>query len=153
MTRSFTAQMRDIVERKKRDLELTFRAAVQDVGEEMTKRAAGTTDGGVLKEGYVPVVTGELINSHQISVNGGVIIDGAPDYATAVAGLEIGDTVRGVFTAPHARAKEYGSRIPASIDDTDDSTGDVDVPGWFFVLGAVQQWPELFSKRAKEFWV
>jgi hypothetical protein len=50
--------------------------------------------------------------------------------------MEMGDTVQAVFTAQHARPKEYGHGT---------------APGWFFVRNAVQQWQVIVDQNAAQF--
>lgn len=141
MAGTFAADVRQWSAKAKQNAEFVIRGSVQDVGELMTRRAAGTTDGGSLQQGYVPVVTGELINSQEVGINGGVIATGDVDYSAAVAGMDLGDSIQAVFTAGHARPKEYGFTT---------STGK-SVPGWFFVRGAVQQWATVVEMNAAQF--
>lgn len=136
MAMSFSASVRGWTEKAKRNATYVVRGSVQDVGELMTRRAAGVTDGGTVRPGFVPVVTGELINSQQVGINGGVIATGAVDYSAVVAGMDLGDRIEAVFTAEHARPKEYGHGSQ---------------PGWFFVRGAVQQWPVIVAQNAAQF--
>ncbi|MBR9841436.1 MAG: hypothetical protein GYB50_26820 [Rhodobacteraceae bacterium] len=153
MTQNFAADVRRLTEKAKQNMEFVFRGSVEDVSEVMTRRQASMKDTGTFQEGFVPVDTGELINSVEVSVNGSITGEGAngapPDFVASLGSLELGGSAEVVFTAEHARYMEYGFRFGA--DDTDDDTGDVDVPGRFFVRNAVQQWPVIVEQNAKLF--
>jgi len=137
MAGKFSAQVRAWTEKAKRNADLVVKGSIADVGEIMTRRQAGVAQtGGSFKEGFVPVDTGELINSQQVEINGGVIATGDVDYSAAVVGMEIGDAVKAVFTAPHARPMEYGTSRFA---------------GRFFVRNAVQQWQAIVDANAAQF--
>lgn len=136
MSGTFTAQVKGWTRKAKRNADLVVKGSISDVGELMTRRAEGTSAGGEHRVGFVPVVTGELINSHEIGINGGVVSEGPADYTAALAGMELGDTVSGVFTADHARPKEYGHGS---------------APGWFYVRNAVQQWEVIVGQNAAQF--
>lgn len=134
---NFSAQVRAWTEKAKRNADLVVKGSIADVGEVMVRRQAGVAQtGGSFKEGFVPVDTGELINSQQVEINGGVVAKGPVDYSAAVVGMEIGDAVKAVFTAPHARAMEYGTSRFA---------------GRFFVRNAVQQWQTIVDQNAAQF--
>lgn len=136
--KSFAASVRGWTEQAKQNAELVVRGSVQDVGELMTRRQASVKDtGGTFQVGFVPVDTGELINSQRLSINGGVIGRGDVSYAALVAGMDLGDTFQAVFTAEHARPQEYGVTGKFS--------------GRFFVRNAVQQWPTIVKQNALQF--
>jgi len=117
-----------------RNMDLVVKGSVQDMGELMTRRQPSIEETGTYQEGLVPVDTGELINSQEGSINGGVIAFGQIDYAAFVAGMEIGDVIQAVFTAEHARPIEYGV------------TGKF--PGRFYVRNAVQNWQAVVAANA-----
>lgn len=137
MAQTFTASVRGWTKKAKQNAELVVRGSTQDVGELMTRRQASVKDTGTYVEGRVPVDTGELINSQQVSINGGVIGSGDVSYAALVAGMDLGDVFQAVFTAEHARPMEYGV------------TGKF--AGRFFVRNAVQQWPVIVEQNALQF--
>jgi hypothetical protein len=121
-------------EKVQRNLDLVVKGSIQDVGEIMTRRQPSIKETGTFEVGKVPVDTGELINSQEGSLNGGVVAAGDIDYAALVAGMELGDTVQAVFTAPHARPMEYG--VSGKF------------PGRFFVRNAVQNWQAIVHANA-----
>lgn len=139
MARTFSADVSAWTERAKRNADLILAASVQDLGTAMTQTSAGTSRGGTVTPGNVPVDDSELINSHQVDINGGRVSAGETAYAGTLTGLKLGDTVEGVFTAPHGPAKEYGFTTSKGTQ----------VPGWFFVRGAVQQWSAIVERNAK----
>lgn len=152
MTQSFTASLEAAFDLMEDELEAVFLGAAQDTSELMTRRQAGVGDnGGAFQEGFVPVDTGELINSAEVRIDGAVVAQGGnkqpPDFAAAIGAMTLDAAAEVVFTAAHARPMEYGFRI--GDDDTDDGTGDVDVPGRFFVRNAVQQWDTIVLENAR----
>lgn len=139
MASTFSADVSAWTERAKRNADLILRASVQDLGTAMTQTVPGKTRGGTLSVGNVPVDTGELVNSHQLAINGGRVSAGPTAYSGTLTGLKLGDTVEGAFTASHARPVEYGYTTSRGTQ----------VPGWFFVRGAVQQWQAIVDRNAK----
>lgn len=141
MATTFTAQVRGWTEKAKRNAELVVRGSVEDVGELMSRRQASVKEtGGAFSVGFVPVDTGELINSQEVSIDGSPVHApgvAPPDYSAIVAGLELGDSVEAVFTAPHARPVEYGVSGRFA--------------GRFFVRNAVQQWQVIVDQNAAQF--
>ena len=136
MKNTFVADVRGWTEKAKRNAELVVKGSIQDTGELTTRRAAGISAGGTHKEGFVPVATSELINSQVVSLNGAPIGTGDISYAAMITGMDLGDTFEMVFTADHARPKEYGHGS---------------AQGWFFVRNAVQQWPTIVAQNAAQF--
>ncbi|MEM1371471.1 MAG: hypothetical protein AAGG72_04480 [Pseudomonadota bacterium] len=135
---TFSAQVRNWTTKAKRNTDLVVKGSISDVGELMTRRQASVKDtGGSYQEGFVPVDTGELINSQRVDFNGGVVATGDVSYQAVIAGLKMGDTVTHVFTAEHARPMEYGV------------TGKFG--GRFFVRNAVQQWQLIVDQNARQF--
>ncbi len=126
-TRSFTAKIkafRDLTEQK---LEFVVKESAQDVFEiAQTPKAQG---------GRMPVDTGFLWNdSFVAAVNGMVVSQGKADgYVLAIAGMELGDTVFGGWTAKYAKFVEYGTSRMA---------------GSFFALNAAQQWQAIVTRNA-----
>lgn len=137
MSQKFVADVRAWTEKARRNAELVVRGSVQDVGELMSRRQPSVKDtGGSFQVGFVPVDTGQLIASQQVEVNGGVVASGAVDYSAAVVGMDLGDVVQAVFTAPYARHVEYGTGRMA---------------GRFYVRNAVQQWQTIVDQNAAQF--
>lgn len=146
MALSFTASVRGWTDKAKRNADLVVKGSISDVGELMTRRQPSVKEtGGSFKEGFVPVDKSELINSQQVEINGGVVASGDVDYSAAIANMEIGDAVRAVFTAPHARRMEYG------FSGTDSLGRTYNQAGRFFVRNAVQQWQTVVAQNAAQF--
>lgn len=139
---TFSAQVKNWTEKAKRNAELVVRGSIQDVGELMSIRQASVKEtGGFFEIGKVPVDTGELIASQEVSINGGVVGVGDVSYAALVAGIDLGDAFQAVFTAGHARPMEYGFTTRSGTQ----------VPGRFYVRNAVQQWPVIVDANAALF--
>lgn len=133
MARTFTAQMQTFADRAKEKLELVVKQSAQDVFELATTTQPGVeATGGSFEVGKVPVDTGLLINSFQIGLNGGQG-GNAGGVDLVVAGMNLGDSVTGVFTAEYARAVEYGTSK---------------MVGRFYVLSAANQWQAIVSRNA-----
>lgn len=140
----FSAKMDEWTRKAKANIDQVVKGACEDVFELMTRRQASITETGTYREGFVPVDTGFLIASARLSINGQVVgagIKGAtgemsfpPDYAVAIEGMEMGDTVTGYFTANYARHVEYGHG---------------NVPGRYFVRNAIMQWPVIVEANAR----
>lgn len=138
MTVYHVSDIRKWTEKQKKNLEFIAADAIQEVSRLATRRQPGVGDtGGSYQEGLVPVDTGELINSYQLSVDGGVVGTGETSHVALMAGFELGSVVQGAFTAPHARPMEYGV------------TGRFG--GRFFVRNAVQQWSSIVRSSAEKF--
>lgn len=136
MTKSFTAQLDDIIGLTERNLRYVASEAIQDVAETMQTPQRGVTKGGTFEVGKIPVAEADLINS--LSVDGGA--EGENSYVVAIAGYEVGDNMRFAYSADHALPMELGYTT---------STGK-NVPGRFFVTKAAEKFPEFVKKRAAE---
>lgn len=133
MASTFTAQMQAFATRANEKMTLVVKQSAQDVFELATTTQPGVdATGGAFEVGKVPVDTGNLINSFQIGLNGG---SGARvgGVDLVIAGMKLGDSVTGVFTANYAREVEYGTSKMA---------------GRFYVLSAAQQWQAIVSRNA-----
>lgn len=140
MAKNFTAQVRDWSEKALRNADLVVKDAAQGVLGDMTERQASIKDTGSFVIGKVPVDTGYLIGSQIAELNGSVVSRGTygtpPDYSAAVAGMELGDTVAGYFTAEYAPMVEYGTSK---------------FPGRFFVREAISGWQARVDASAAKF--
>lgn len=119
-----------------RNLDLVLREACQAVFEKATETQASITETGTYVVGAVPVDTGHLVGSAQITLNGQLVAEGVeagryssapPDYTIAIAQLEGGDVIELAFTASYAREVEYGT---------------ANMPGRFYVRTAVATWQQ-----------
>ena len=131
---TFSATVKGWSEKAKRNAGLVVKASAQEVFERATRRQPSVKEtGGAFEVGKVPVDTGELINSFQARLND-LTQGGAANYEGVILGMELGDTVSGVFTAKHARPIEYGV------------TGKF--AGRFYVREAVQDWQTIVATQA-----
>lgn len=137
MSKTFTASVKGWSEKAKRNARLVILEASEGVYNTMTTRQAGVKEtGGAFEIGKVPVDTGTLVNSAQISVNGTVTGTGAPQFMGAIAGFEVGQPIEAAFTAEYARHVEYGT---ASMG------------GRFFVRQAIARWPAFVAAAARRY--
>jgi hypothetical protein len=120
-----------------------FVNAATDVLEAAQTSAQGITAGGVLIEGRIPVVSGDLIKSLNSSLNGGAGTMGEASYAVALAGLEVGDTARFEWTMA------YAARINFGFTGTDAAGRTYNQPGWNFVGFNAARWPDFVAARAR----
>lgn len=133
MASTFTAQMQAFTNRAKEKMTLVVKQSAQDVFElATTTQPSVKATGGSFEIGKVPRDWGTLIGSFQIGLNGGKGGD-ANGVDLVIAGMKLGDSVTGVFTAEYARAVEYGTSKMA---------------GRFYVLSAAQQWQSIVSRNA-----
>ncbi|BBU58510.1 hypothetical protein [Mameliella alba] len=155
MTQNFAASVKNWTEKAKRNVDVIVKQSAQDVARQMTQPKDGLVRGAPFETGVVPVDEGQLIGSVIVQVGGTLTGQGnaasaqPPDYASALAGFETGDTIIVGFTAPYAPMIEYGWSFGA--DDTNEGTGDVDVPGRFMVRQAVQNWQAIVDANAGRF--
>jgi len=130
MTKSFTAQLKDIEKMTVKNMRYVAAEAIQDVMEAAMTPQRGVTKGGTYEQGKIPVAEAELINS--LTSDG---IKGADSYTVAIAGFDVGDTMQFAWTAPHAMAVEVGTSK---------------MQGRHFVGQNARKFPEFVAKRAKE---
>ena len=141
MTRSFTAQIKDFADLTKRNMRYVASEAIQDVMEAAQTPQLGITKGASgFVEGKIPVAEADLINS--LSADGGST--GADAYVVAIAGYEIGDNMRFIWTAEHA------ARINSGFTGTDSLGRQYDQPGRFFVDRNAERFHEFVEARVRE---
>lgn len=131
MTKSFAAQVGAWTEKAKRNTRLVVADAAQGVFEDMSQRQPSIKETGSFVVGKVPVDTGLLISSMFAQVNGATVGQGSDSYVAALAGMEMGDTVRFAFSQDYAQRIEYG------FVGTDSLGRRYDVPGRFMVREAI----------------
>lgn len=125
MTRVFTAQLNAFKELTKAKTELVLKQSAQDLFEIAQRpKAVG---------GNMPVDTGFLRNSFVSGLNGSTSLSGPDAYVAAIAGMELGDSIFGGWTANYAQFVEYGTSKMA---------------GSHFALNAAQQWQAIVSANA-----
>ena len=130
MTKSFTAQLKDIEKMTVKNMRYVAAEAIQDVMEAAMTPSRGITKGGTFEEGKIPVAETELINT--LTSDG---IKGENSYTVAIAGFDIGDTLKFAWTADHALVQEVGNSK---------------IRGRHFVGANARKFPEFVAKRAKE---
>lgn len=142
MSRSFTAQLDDIIDLTVEGMTYVMRQSISDVLVGAQTTQIGITQGAdSFVEGAIPVgLTAELVNS--LSVDGGGTSKDA--YVVKIAGMEIGDSMDFAWTAPYAR------RINSGFTGQDSLGRTYNVPGRFFVDKNAARFPEHVKKRARE---
>lgn len=110
MTKTFKAQVEAFADLTKQNMRYVAASAIQDVMEAaQTPQPSVKRTGGTFETGKIPVDTSELINSLASSVNGSFGPTGSDSYTVAIAGFEIGDSMKFAWTAEHALAIEAGT--------------------------------------------
>lgn len=142
----FVAEIRAWSEKAKRNLDLVARASAQEVFERASQRQPSVKEtGGTFEIGKVPVDTGFLIGTSEVRINGAPHSGGSgareasslpPDFAAVIGSMKMGDTIEYVFTAPYARAVEYGTGKMA---------------GRLFVRTAIKDWDIIVQAEAARF--
>lgn len=141
MTKTFTAQLGDIIDLTIEDMEYVQKQSISDVLVGAQTTQIGITQGaGSFEEGKIPVgLTAELVNS--LTVDGS---SGEDAYVVAIAGMEIGDSLDFAWVADHALPIETGWTIELK------DGGTKQVPGRFFVTRNAELFSEHVEKRAAE---
>ncbi|MEP5730821.1 MAG: hypothetical protein ABJL67_15795 [Sulfitobacter sp.] len=140
MTKSFTAQLKDIEDLVLADMRYVAAESIQDVMEAAQTPQLGISKGATsFVEGKIPVAESELINS--LTSDG---TEGAESYSVAIAGFEIGDTMEFAWTAPHAMRMEVG------FTGTDSLGRKFDQPGRHFVGANARRFSEFVENRVAE---
>ncbi len=121
---TFTAEIEGFAKLTREKVELVFKQSAQDVFEAAQRPKA--------QGGNMPVDTGFLRNTFVAESNG--FSTGPDAYVMQIAGMELGDTLVGGWTAQYARHVEYGTSRMA---------------GSFFALRAAQQWQSIVARNAE----
>lgn len=136
MARAFSAQVRDFLELTGRNKNYVARQSIQDVLEQAQRTQPGVKQtGGAFERGKIPVETSELVNS--LTVGGA---KGEDAYVVAIAGYEVGESLRFAWTAEYALSVELGHS----------ASNGTEVPGRFFVTDAVVQFEQFVEQRVAE---
>ena len=93
------------------------------------------------KGGRMPVDTGELVESLEVSINGVVVAKGE-EAALGALRMKAGDDLLGVWTAPHAAHVEYGTAREGEGGQPREPAA--------FLRGAVDQWPAIVKKNSRK---
>jgi hypothetical protein len=119
---SFTQQVNAWIDKAERRIDKVIKQSAADVFAEAQRPVA--------EGGNMPVDTGFLRASLQTD-SGGSASSGPDSYLLAIAGMQPGDPITGVWTAEYARHVEYGARGR---------------PPRRFVGQAAAQWPEIVAR-------
>ena len=137
MNKTFTASVKSWSDRAKKNCRFVVMEASEGVYNAMTERQPGVKEtGGSFEVGKIPVDTGFLANSVQVSVGGSVTGQGTPDFIGAISGFDVGEPIQAAFTAEYASHVEYGHGGMA---------------GRFFVRQAINQWPAFVAAAARRY--
>lgn len=137
---TFTAQVSAAMAKSKKKLEYIAKNAITDVVEAAQTAQVGVSrSGGSFVIGKIPVVSGDLRNS--LTVNGA---RGGEAYVAAIAGLDLGESLRFVWTQPYAARIEFG------FTGTDALGRTYHQAGRHFIGHNAARWQEFVAKRAKE---
>lgn len=142
---TFAAQVAGFRNKTLKNLRYIAINAIQDVVEaaQTPQPGVGRT-GGTFIEGKIPVDTGALIQSLVSSRNGGGGAKGELSYTTALAGLQIGDTMLFSWTMP------YALRIEKGFTGTDSRGRTYNQAGRHFVGKNSARFQEFVNKRVAE---
>jgi hypothetical protein len=147
MAKPFTAQLRNITDRQKRNMRYIATEAIQDVMEAAQTPQVGVTAKhfqGPWMEGRVPVVEGDLIKSLKSGIGSASSEAGSTSYVTAIADYDLGDRLEFEWTM------EYALRIEAGFNGTDSLGREYKQPGRHYVGKNAQRFSEFVKKRAAE---
>lgn len=118
--------------------------SIQDVLEAAQTTAQGKTAGGTLMRGRIPVVTGDLVNSLAVEVNGVLGAPGANSYVAAIGGMSLGDTLRFGWTV------EYSARVHSGFSGEDSLGRFYDQKGWHWITPHAMRWPQIVARNARK---
>lgn len=160
---SFAAEVEEWVKQSQARLNAVYRGSVQDLVDEMqkvgpsvaaTRAAIKATKGmGPISApgagGHMPVDTGFLRASFRLTKGAPAPIAGSTGSTTydagavsvVIAGLQIGETVYGSYTAAYARRLNYGFVGEDSLGRTYNQRG------YYFVDLAVQKWQQIVNNN------
>lgn len=142
MSQSFSADVRAWTSLTRKQMRRVVVDALYDVLEGAQTSAKGITAGGTLKEGRIPVVSGDLINSLAVEINGTLGPKGASAYTVAIDGYNVGDYIRFGWTM------EYAMRVENGFTGTDETGRTFNQSGWHFVLNNAAKWPKYVDRYA-----
>lgn len=134
---SFESQLLGFAERTEKRLGNIVKRSAQTVFEAAAQTQPSVVfTGGSFVVGKVPVLTGLLVGSSELRINGSTVATGVvsgqsssgPNFGVGLEGMAIGDPVEYVFTQPYGPAMEYGEGR---------------ISGRFFIREAVIQWKNI----------
>ena len=143
--RSFSADVRQFAQLTAKQMRRVMVDSLHDVLEGAQTSAQGITAGGTLKHGRIPVVSGDLINSLAVEVNGSLGPQGAGAYTVAITGYNIGDYMRFGWTI------EYAMRVENGFTGTDETGRTFNQSGWHFVSHNAAKWPGIVARYVERY--
>lgn len=144
---TFYADVKKFAELTKLQIRRVVVDSLYDVLEGAQTSAKGITAGGTLKEGNIPVVSGDLINSLAVEINGSLGPRGQGSYAVAIANYNIGDYMRFGWTI------EYAMRVENGFTGTDSEGRTFNQSGWHFVSYNAAKWPRIVDGYVQKYTV
>jgi hypothetical protein len=127
MTQTFAAKVQAFADLTKEKMELVVKQSAQDM--------FSISQRPVAQGGRMPVDTGFLRNSFVSGLNGSTALTGPDAYVAVIAGMELGDSIFGGWTANYAKFVENGAGGRQ---------------GRFFALGASQEWQRIVAENAQK---
>lgn len=141
----FSADVKLLTRLTRKQIRRVIVDSLYDVLEGAQKSAKGITAGGRLKEGRIPVVSGDLINSLAVQVNGQLRGTGQNSYSVGIDGLNVGDYLRFGWTV------EYAMRVENGFTGTDATGRTFNQSGWHFVSMNAAKWPAIVERYANKY--
>ena len=134
MTRFSFANLGKWAEKEKRIRDAVVKQATNDMIVDASQTATGVSRGGSVKQGFVPRADGTLAASLVSTLHGSTAItQGEGEFSMVVGSMRAGDRAVFSWTAPHAKAKNWGSKGQQ---------------GWHWVEKAHNNWPATFKTAA-----
>lgn len=138
----FAQQVKAFVEVAQADMRTVAADSIQEVVELAQSPQTGISKGATsFVEGKIPVAEGDLVSSLVSGVNGA---EGAAGYSVAIAGFELGDTLRFAWT------QEYAMRIEHGFIGTDSLGRTYNQPGRHFVGANAAKFPRIVAEHVKK---
>lgn len=137
---TFAAQIRDYAAKTKAEMRQILQDSLFDVLEKaQTSQPSVKLTGGSFEIGKIPVDSSNLIRSLASELNGSELARGEASFTVVIEKMEAGDTALFSWTAPYAKAIEYGWET---------STGK-HVGGRHFVGHNAAQWPRICAANTE----
>lgn len=133
--RSFSQQIAQWAELTRRKKRRVAAEATAEVFRLALRTQDSVTVSGTYSVGYVPVLTGQLVDSAEVTVDGQLVGTGEMAWQGVPDAMNLGAVAYINFSAPYARHVEYGTRH---------------MGGRFFVLSASQQWFSVVQEIVNE---
>lgn len=134
MARFKFAELGKWAEKEKRLRDAIVAQATNDMITGASRTATGVTRGGSVKKGFIPRDLGPLAASLISTLYGSTsITQGEGEFSLVVGSMRSGDRAVFSWTAPYAKAKNYGYKGQA---------------GWHWIEVAKNNWPATFAAAA-----